>query len=79
MKDKSTSFLEFFLRDYLPGILIFVLITLVVNSIHVKKITTRLNEPMKPVIEVSEEGDTTYIYEMHNNDTTDVAFNITFE
>jgi hypothetical protein len=79
VKDKNTSLLEFFLRDYLPGILIFVLIMLVVTSIHVKKIATRLNEPMKPVIEVSAGGDTTYIYEMHNNDTTDVTFNITFE
>jgi len=78
MKEPHNSFLDYFLK-ILPGILGMILLVIVINAIHVTKLSTRLDSPMEPTLEISAEGDTTYIYEMHNNDTTDVTFHIDFK
>lgn len=74
MKDKKDiSFLEFFARDYLPGILIITLIVLVISSIDVKGVTVRSDKPLETEkIEISKTGDTTYIYYINmDNDEAD--------
>lgn len=72
-KEKDISFLEFFARDYLPGILIILLIVLVVSSIDVKGVTVKSDKPMEPAsIEISKDGDTTYHYYINmDNDEAD--------
>lgn len=76
MKDKKDiSFLEFFARDYLPGILIIALIVLVISSIDVKGVTVRSDKPLETKsIEISNTGDTTYIYYINmDNDEKDTV------
>jgi hypothetical protein len=72
---KDISFLEFFARDYLPGILIIVLIMLVISSIDVKGVTVKSDKPLEPAsIEISSKGDTTYHYYINmDNDEKDTV------
>jgi hypothetical protein len=70
---KDRNFLEFFVQEYLPGLLIIFLIVLVVSSIDVKGVTVKSDKPMEPTsIEISKDGDTTYHYYIDmDNDRAD--------
>lgn len=63
MEDKN--FLDYFMRQILPGLLIFALIALLLSQCEIKGITVRQDHPLEPTsLEISGDGDTTYIYEI---------------
>lgn len=64
-ENQDKNFLDYFIRQILPGLLIFALIALLLSQCEVTLVTVKQDHPMKPTkLEISGDGDTTYIYEI---------------